>query len=47
MLLSVLTNRILSDVWLAADIDVTTIMTLDLRDFSRYWLPDGRGFMIL
>jgi uncharacterized protein len=34
-------------VWLAADTGVTTIMTLDLRDFSRYRLPDGRGFEIL
>ena len=34
-------------VWLAADTGVTTIMTLDVRDFSRYRLPDGRGFDIL
>ena len=34
-------------VWLAADTGVTTIMTLDRRDFSRYRLPDGRGFEIL
>lgn len=34
-------------VWLATDTDVTRIMTLDVRDFSRYRLPDGRGFEIL
>ena len=34
-------------VWLAADTGVTTIMTLDRRDFSRYRLPDGRSFEIL
>lgn len=34
-------------VWLAADMNVTRIMTLDVRDFSRYRLPDGRGFEIL
>ena len=32
---------------LAAEIGVTRIMTLDRRDFSRYKLPDGRGFEIL
>ncbi|MDR2189033.1 MAG: hypothetical protein LBE62_13485 [Azonexus sp.] len=34
-------------VWLAGETGVTTMMTLDLRDFSRYRLPDGRGFRIL
>jgi len=34
-------------VWLAADTGVTTVMTLDVRDFSRYRLPDGRSFDIL
>ncbi len=34
-------------VWLAADTGITTIMTTDVRDFSRYRLPDGRGFDIL
>ncbi len=34
-------------VWLAGDTGVTTIMTLDVRDFSRYRLPDGRAFEIL
>lgn len=34
-------------VWLASETGVTTIMTLDVRDFSRYRLPDGRGFDIL
>jgi uncharacterized protein len=32
---------------LAAETGVTRIMTLDRRDFSRYKLPDGRGFEIL
>ena len=34
-------------VWLAADSGVTQVMTMDVRDFSRYRLPDGRGFDIL
>lgn len=34
-------------VWLASETDVTTIMTTDARDFSRYRLPDGRAFEIL
>ena len=34
-------------VWLATDTGVTRIMTLDVRDFSRYRLPDGRPFEIL
>ena len=34
-------------VWLASDTGVTRIMTLDVRDFSRYRLPDGRAFEIL
>ena len=34
-------------VWLAADTGINTIMTLDVRDFSRYRLPDGRVFEIL
>ncbi len=34
-------------VWLASDTGVTTIMTTDVRDFSRYRLPDGRAFEIL
>ena len=33
--------------WLAADTNVTRVMTLDVRDFSRYRLPDGRAFEIL
>ncbi|MEO6078653.1 MAG: PIN domain-containing protein [Steroidobacteraceae bacterium] len=33
--------------WLAQQSGVTTILTLDVRDFSRYRLPDGRGFNIL
>lgn len=34
-------------VWLASDTGVSRIMTLDVRDFSRYRLPDGRSFEIL
>ena len=34
-------------VWLAADSGVTQVMTMDVRDFSRYRLPDGRAFEIL
>jgi predicted nucleic acid-binding protein len=34
-------------VWLAGETGVTTIMTQDVRDFSRYRLPDGRSFRIL
>jgi len=34
-------------VWLAGETGVTTIMTQDVRDFSRYRLPDGRAFRIL
>ena len=30
-------------VWLASDTGVTSIMTMDVRDFSRYRLADGRG----
>jgi hypothetical protein len=31
----------------AAETEIRTIMTLDVRDFSRYRLPDGRAFEIL
>jgi uncharacterized protein len=31
----------------AAQTDIRAIMTLDVRDFSRYRLPDGRAFEIL
>ena len=34
-------------VWLAEETGVTRIMTLDVRDFSRYRLSDGRAFEIL
>ena len=34
-------------VWLASDTGATSIMTMDVRDFSRYRLADGRGFDIL
>jgi uncharacterized protein len=33
--------------WLAEDTGVLTVMTLDVRDFSRYRLADGRTFEIL
>lgn len=33
--------------WLAQHLDSTFILTLDVRDFSRYRLPDGRAFEIL
>jgi predicted nucleic acid-binding protein len=33
--------------WLAVDTGVTSIMTLDRRDFARYRLPDGRSFEIV
>jgi uncharacterized protein len=31
----------------ASDTGVNRVMTLDVRDFSRYRLPDGRAFEIL
>ena len=34
-------------VWLAAQTGVCTVFTQDVRDFSRYRLPDGRAFEIL
>ena len=34
-------------VCLAHDTGITRIMTTDVRDFSRYRLPDGRAFEIL
>jgi predicted nucleic acid-binding protein len=33
--------------WLALESGVTAILTVDVRDFSRYRLPDGRAFDIL
>ena len=33
--------------WLAVETGVLEIMTVDLADFSRYRLPDGRAFAIL
>jgi hypothetical protein len=33
--------------WLAAETKVTDIMTVDVADFSRYRLPDGRSFTLL
>jgi uncharacterized protein len=34
-------------VWLAADSGVRSVMTMDVRDFSRYRLPDGGRFELL
>ena len=34
-------------VWLAGETGVIRVMTSDVRDFSRYRLPDGRAFEIL
>jgi predicted nucleic acid-binding protein len=33
--------------WLAMETDVTLIMTVDVADFTRYRLPDGRVFELL
>jgi len=33
--------------WLACESGVAQILTTDVRDFSRYRLPDGRAFDIL
>ena len=33
--------------WLAAETGVTDILTVDVADFSRYRLPDGRAFSLL
>jgi len=33
--------------WLASETGVREIMTMDIRDFSRYRLPDGQPFRIL
>ena len=34
-------------VWAAAETGTTQIWTIDVRDFYRYRLPDGRAFDIL
>ena len=34
-------------VWLAGETNVNMIMTIDVRDFYRYRLPDGEAFDIL
>ena len=34
-------------VWLASDTGIARVMTMDVRDFSRYRLADGRSFEIL
>ncbi|MEO5352963.1 MAG: hypothetical protein H7835_07100 [Magnetococcus sp. XQGC-1] len=34
-------------VWLAVETNVTAIITLDIADFTRYRLPDGRAFELL
>ena len=33
--------------WLAVESGITEIMTMDVNDFSRYRLPDGRAFALL
>ena len=33
--------------WLTCETGVAQIFTVDVRDFSRYRLPDGRSFEIL
>lgn len=33
--------------WLAHETSVTTILTIDIKDFTRYRLPDGRAFDIV
>jgi hypothetical protein len=33
--------------WLATETAVTDIMTVDVADFSRYRLPDGKAFTLL
>ena len=33
--------------WLAVETGITEILTIDVADFSRYRLPDGRGFTLL
>lgn len=33
--------------WVAAQGQIRTILTIDVRDFHRYRLPDGRAFEIL
>jgi len=33
--------------WLAAETDVTDILTVDVADFSRYRLPRGKPFTLL
>jgi hypothetical protein len=33
--------------WLAAETDITDILTVDVADFSRYRLPDGKPFTLL
>lgn len=33
--------------WVAQETGVCRILTVDIRDFSRYRLPDGRAFEIL
>ena len=39
-------DDVASLVWLAQDTNPLNVMTMDVRDFSRYRLPDGRAFHI-
>ena len=34
-------------VWVAQAMDIVDIMTVDVADFSRYRLPDGRAFVLV
>jgi uncharacterized protein len=33
--------------WLAHETGVTAVLTLDIKDFTRYRLPDGQAFEIV
>ena len=33
--------------WVAAETGVVSVLTVDVKDFSRYRLPDGRAFELL
>ncbi len=33
--------------WVASETGIREVMTIDVRDFSRYRLPDGQAFIIL
>jgi predicted nucleic acid-binding protein len=33
--------------WLAAETGITDILTIDIADFSRYRLPNGKAFTLV